>query len=350
MDIVNLVQSIKKYYNLNNEHDTLESVDEILNLNKPKHIIFICLDGLGSNIINKANYLNQNVLSNINTVFPPTTACATISLQTGLYPKEHGWIGWAQYISEYDDIVELFSNLGYYTRIKYDLSFIKELEFNKYYKDINNSMEFFPSFIEGGSETFEITLNKVKTHINNNENSFSYCYWTQPDHILHETGINSDETNTIIKELDKVIHKFSNEIEDSIIILTADHGHINTENINLEDYPVLLDCLKSKPSIEPRCTNFFIEDDMHDIFLTEVKPLLKYFDLYTKEEMKNKFFNKGNYENKNINRFLGDYILVATDKYFLSYGFHDKIGMHAGETKDELEVPLVIINKCKLVD
>lgn len=46
-NIVHLVQSIKKYYNLNNEHKTNEQLDELLKNTKPKHIVFMCLDGLG---------------------------------------------------------------------------------------------------------------------------------------------------------------------------------------------------------------------------------------------------------------------------------------------------------------
>lgn len=35
-NIVHLVQSIKKYYNLNNEHKTNEQLDELLKNTKPK--------------------------------------------------------------------------------------------------------------------------------------------------------------------------------------------------------------------------------------------------------------------------------------------------------------------------
>lgn len=345
MDIVNVVQSIKKYYKLNLEHNSYNELDLLLENNKPKHIIFVCLDGLGYNLLENTDFLKGNLFNKINTVFPPTTACATISLQTGLYPKEHGWIGWAQYFEIYDDVIELFTQKGHYNNIKYDLSIIDELKYKKYYENINNSKEFFPDFVEDGSKTFNEMLTKVEKHIESKENTFSYCYWTEPDHVLHHYGTKSESTIITIKELEKQLYEFSNKIKDATIIVTADHGHIDTKCISLQKYPELLDCLKSLPSIEPRCVNLFIEKDMHKQFINEVKPLLKYFDLYNKEEVKKEYFNKGNFTNPIINKFLGDYTLIAKDEYILSYDEVELIGMHGGKTLDEMEVPLIIINK-----
>ncbi len=343
-DIVNLVQSIKKYYNLNTIHKTNSKLDLLLKENKPKHIVFLCIDGLGYSLLNNANYLNSNLFEKIDSVFPPTTCCATISLQTGLYPCEHGWIGWSQYIKQYDDVIELFSETGFYSKIKYDLSIIEELKFKKFYEEINNSEEFFPDFVENGSKSLEEMLEKITLHINSNDTTFSYGYWTEPDHVLHNTGTTSKESLQEIKEIDNLIKDFSLSLKDTMIIITADHGHVDTEKINLHDYPLLLDCLKHLPSIESRCVNFFIEEDMHNQFLSEIKPILNYFDLYTKEEFLNSdFFNNG-IKNKILDDFLGDYIVIAKDKYMLVYKETDLKTMHGGGLKEEYEVPLIVIN------
>lgn len=305
----------------------------------------MCLDGLGYSLLNKTKYLNNNLFQKIDSVFPPTTCCATISLQTGLYPCEHSWIGWTQYIKEYDDIIELFSEVGYYNGIKYDLSIIEELKFDKYYDKINNSKEFFPDFVPNGSKTFKEMLKGINNHINDNETSYSYAYWAQPDSILHATGINSKKSNKEIKTLDKQIKKFASKLKDTMIIITADHGHVDVEKIYLHDYPLVLDCLKVLPSIEARCMNFFIEDDMHEQFKKEIQPILQYFDLYTQEEFLNSNFFKNGEINKKIYDFLGDYILIAKDKYMLLYKEKEIKTMHGGGLKEEMEVPLIVINK-----
>lgn len=344
-DIVNLVQSIKKYYGLKNEHKSNEQLDLYLQDKKPKHIVFFCLDGLGFDLLDNASFLKKNIFQKIDSVFPPTTACATISLQSGLYPCEHSWIGWAQYISEYDEIIELFSETGYYNKIKYDLSVVDDIKYKKYYEDIKNGKEFFPDFVLNGSKTFDDMLEKVKTHIDNTETSFSYAYWTEPDHILHATGTKSKESIEMIKSLDAKVKEFCENLEDTVVILTADHGHIDTENIKLHDYPKLMDCLKRLPSIEARCISLFVEEDMHEQFNIEIKPLLKYFDLYTKDQFINsEFFNFAPI-NKRVYSFLGEYILIAKDKYILVSKEVELVTMHGGGLASEMEVPLVIIAK-----
>ncbi len=344
-DIVNLVQSIKKYYNLNNEHESNKQIDNLLKEVNPKHIVFMCLDGLGYSLLENTSFLKENLFQVIDSVFPPTTACATISLQTGLYPCEHNWIGWAQYIKEYDDIIELFSQCGFYNGVKYDLSIVEGLQYSKYYENIINSKEFFPDFVEGGSESLEQMLSKISKHINANETSFSYAYWTEPDHILHCNGTTSTKSVDEIKSIDKLIEIFSKDLTDTIVIITADHGHVDVEKIMLQNYPLLLDCLKHLPSIESRCTTFFVEEDMHDQFIREIKPLLKYFDIYTKDEfLKSKFFNLSNISTKVLD-FIGDYVLIAKDKYMLCYKETNLVSMHGGGLEEEMEVPIVILNK-----
>lgn len=345
-DIVNLVQSIKKYYNLKQEYSSNEKVDEILSSNKPKHVVFVVLDGLGFNLINKAPFLNKNIIEKIDTVFPPTTACATITLQTGLYPCEHGWLGWCQYFEEWDDIIELFTGYGFYNRIKYPTDEIqKHITFKPYYENIKNNKIYFPKNIGGEATSFEEMLNIIKKDITNSDNSFSYAYWPEPDHVLHQKGENHTDTNSMIKHLDDLLEKFCNDLENTTIIVTADHGHIDTKSILLCEYPNILDCLKRLPSIEGRFANFFLEENCEEKFLESIEFLKPNFDIYKKEEfIKSDFFNLG-VHNKIVDKFLGDYQLVAKGEYILEYNKVTFTSSHAGGTTQEMEVPLVIITR-----
>lgn len=348
-NMVNLVQSIKKYYNLELQHETNSDLDSVFNNEKPRHVVLMCLDGLGACLLNKAPFLNSKLFQKINTVFPPTTACATITLQTGLYPCEHGWIGWSQYFKEFDAIIELFTGIDFYGGEKYEYSnVIKDINFTPFFNNIKNSKSFLPNFDINGFNTFNEMIDATKQHIKSNETSFSYVYWNQPDSILHETGCNSIESRTMIEDIDNVLNDFSTTLNDTMIIITADHGHINCDPIYLSDYPKLFECISKLPSIEQRCANLFVYENKNQTFLKEIKPLLKYFDLYTKEEfVKADFFCFGKIHFK-INEFLGDYILVGKDKYYLSIDrLSDKNKVfkssHAGLTKDEMEIPLIII-------
>ncbi len=344
-DIVNLIQSIKRFYKLHQEHKSNDLLDKFLETKQPKHVVFLVLDGLGYNLMAKTPFLKEHVFQKIDTVFPPTTACATISLQTGLYPCEHGWLGWTQYFKEWDDIIELFTGYGFYNRIKYPVEEInKNIAFNKYYNQIKNSKEIFPDFINGEATSFEHLLQLISNNINSNSTSFTYGYWTQPDKVLHQKGENHPETLETLLQIDELIKKYS-KYDDTVFIVTADHGHIDSESILLINHPKILDCLKCLPSIEGRFTNFFLEEDKETDFIKETKFLLKYFDIYKKEDFKKTdFFNFANHHFI-VDEFLGDYQFIAKDKYILEYDKVTFVSAHAGGTAQEMEVPLVIITK-----
>lgn len=353
-DTVNMVQSIKKYYNLENEHRTNPMLDERFNKKKPKHVVLMVLDGLGHCFLNKTPFLQSKCVEKIDTVFPPTTACATITLQTGLYPCEHAWLGWAQYFKEHDATIELFSGINYSTGESHNLDeLLHEIEFDRFYSNLKNSKAFFPIFDPNGYETFDLMLEATKKHIKSNEESFSYVYWNEPDSILHVDGGEGELSKRMLTYLDNAVKEFSNDLEDTMVLITADHGHIDVKGISLDDYPKITECFERMPSIEPRCVNMFIKDGYHEQFNEECNQLKQWFDFYTKEEFINTpFFNFNEKHHYKVDDFLGDYIMIAKDVYFF-YG-HKPVAegenpivfksAHAGSTALEMEVPLIIID------
>ena len=95
---------------------------------------------------------------------------------------------------------------------------------------------------------------------------YIYAYDTDPDSTMHELGCDSDEVRKIIKDINKRIELLSKEVSDTIIFVVADHGHKNVFNIDLNDYPEIVDCLERNTSLEPRAVNFFIKDGKKEIF------------------------------------------------------------------------------------
>ena len=96
--IVNLACSVIKHYGAENHHETLAIFDNYLEKNY-KNVVVMLLDGLGvdalENHLDKGSFLRRHFVSEISTVFPPTTTAATTSVESGLTPKEHGWLGWS---------------------------------------------------------------------------------------------------------------------------------------------------------------------------------------------------------------------------------------------------------------
>ena len=109
--ITNVACSILKYFNCDYYHKTIPALDEILIKKNPKNIILILFDGMGSRLLDKMldkdSFLIKNRIKEITSVFPSTTASSTLSLQTGLNPSEHGWLGWSNYISPIDSVIQL---------------------------------------------------------------------------------------------------------------------------------------------------------------------------------------------------------------------------------------------------
>ena len=56
--LTNLACSIRKYFNLSYNHNTIEFVDKILEEKKPKNVVTILYDGMGANILKRT--LNEN--------------------------------------------------------------------------------------------------------------------------------------------------------------------------------------------------------------------------------------------------------------------------------------------------
>lgn len=103
--LTNLACSIRKYFDLDYEHNTLDYIDKLLAEKQPKNVVVILFDGMGSRILertlDKNAFLIKNKVKDITTVFPATTTAATTSIRTGLNPVEHGWLGWNTYIAPY---------------------------------------------------------------------------------------------------------------------------------------------------------------------------------------------------------------------------------------------------------
>lgn len=71
--LTNLACSIRKYFGLEYKHNTLNYIDDILENKRPKNIVTILCDGMGSNILDrvlsKDAFLIKHRIKSITTVF-----------------------------------------------------------------------------------------------------------------------------------------------------------------------------------------------------------------------------------------------------------------------------------------
>lgn len=178
------------------------------------------------------------------------------------------------------------------------------------------------------------------------DNALIDSYIVDKEHTMHDLGTDNGKIKDLIIERENKIYELSKKLNDTIIFVVADHGHLNEEDIFLKDYPDILKCLKRVPSIEPRATAFFIKDGKKEEFENLFnKYFSEYFNLYTKEEViDSRLFGDGE-ENPKFRSELGDYLAIShTKKAFISDGDYPLYSQHAGYTDDEIYIPLIVID------
>lgn len=128
------------------------------------------------------------------------------------------------------------------------------------------------------------------------------------------------------------------------VIVIADHGHIDVTNKYLIDYPDILDCLETLPSLEVRTLSFQVKSEKEMCFKQLFDQSFgKDFKLYTKQEAIDMHLFGYGKEHPLFRQFLGNYIACALTNVCLVYDkTHALAGHHAGMTKEELEIPLIL--------
>ena len=372
--ILGTITSILKYYKVDTKHKSSEKIDEILNEKEYKNVIFLILDGLGEQILNKISLdgiLNKNKIDCVTSVYPSTTTAALTTYYSGCPPYETGWIAWSQYFKEYGRALDMFSHkesyMGetlkkplidvYKTIVNYESIFDK---IEKSSPDVK-AYEIEPDYAERRAKRSlkANNIDELIMYINDlctmPDRKFILAYSDNPDGLLHKYGTTSDEVKNFVKETEEKIEKMVKDFDnDTILIISADHGHKDIDKAySLNDFPEIRECLIMPESLESRSLTFWVKEDMKDTFVQRFNKIFKdEFWLMTKDEFLNKYHFLG-YGDKHykIDDFLGNYMALSVAgsiiriETFLAEGKPVKKSTHCGLTKDEMEVPVIVMKK-----
>ena len=144
-----------------------------------------------------------------------------------------------------------------------------------------------------------------------------------------------------------MVEETAAKLENTLLLITADHSHVDCDNYCILDYPEIMDCLVRMPSFEPRTLNLFVKEGCREAFPEIFK---KYFGdaflLLTREEvLKEKVFGTGK-DHKDLAAMLGDYVVFSVSEKAL-FNTHieaqEMPGGHAGLTREEIKIPLIVI-------
>lgn len=375
--IAGIPNSVLKSMGLEPGRRTLELLDRHLEGRSYENVVVILLDGMGKNImdanLSKDGFFASHLAGTFSSTFPPTTVAATTSIQSGMEPCEHGWLGWDCYYPQIDKNVTVFLNKETGTDEQAE-SYNVAWRYCGYESTVDrllkagvqayNAMPFLEPF----PDTFEKICDRIAGLCWQPGRKYIYSYWREPDHLMHEKGCFCTESKELLRKLEKQVNELCKRLEKAempqkesesydisgvggskknLVIVTADHGHIDTKGVALTDYPKLCECLLRLPSIEPRALNFFIKPGMEEQFVSEFnRRFSEKFRLFTKAEvLENKLFGRGA-EHPAFRDMLGDYLAVATGDLCI-YNTREEadffIGAHAGLTAEEMTIPLILV-------
>ena len=354
--IVNLSCSIMKHFGVEPPNGTLPLADKWLE-KRYKNVVVLLLDGMGVNILEEhlkpSGFFRKNLKGVYSSTFPPTTVAATTAMDSGLYPLQSAWLGWEGYFKEIDKNVVYFRNTDQYGDPAADFNvawtYCPYQRIADRIKSTGTKAYYATPFYDPYLYNFDKICKRVKQLCEEEGEKYIYAYWTEPDQTMHEEGCHTRRIKSLLQEIESRTKELAQSLSDTLLIITADHGHINCDGVAITDYPDIMECLKRMPSIEARALNLFVKTGMSEKLQTAFqKHFGDKFLLLSKEEVLEKqLFGRGENHSRS-EEMLGDFIAIGTDNLSIYNSVEEKNyfkAHHAGMTKAEMEIPLIAIQK-----
>jgi hypothetical protein len=194
----------------------------------------------------------------LTSVYPSETAAAMGTYTTARTPVEHGLIGWNVYLEEHDTVIE---SLPFQTKDEEDAGEALGADPDR----LRDGTSVFEQLDANGVEAWRVVPESIITNdpadvpftpvpyddfdtfaaglrdaVRDADSGFIHAYLPQIDTAAHEHGTESEEYRETLTEIaaaleQSLIQELDDETaERTLLIVTADHGHVDTErNIDL---------------------------------------------------------------------------------------------------------------------
>ena len=349
--LINIIDSIKSNYGKTSKY----KIDNNIFDKQYKNTVILILDGMGKNILDEFakrypnNFLSKHLYTYLTAIYPSTTACATTSIKSGLLPIETGWSGWANYFKEVDKDLVLFNGTDYYTGQNYNINAYTVLPYKPYFEALNIKGAYVEPDFSLNNHKLEDVLSKCLSNFTKGIQTM-YVYDTEPDGMLHKLGTLNNEIYKTLNKYSKQIEKFYKRLpSNTLLLISADHGHIDSTNIKfyLDEY--LYSMLTRKPTNDSRCLTFKVKENKKDEFKSYFESIYSYvYDLYSKDEFLDAgFMGQSETVPSRLSDFLADFVAIAKTDY--TFALKEKAlemkSNHAGITGEEMIIPLIVLKK-----
>ena len=337
-------------------------------------VLLLAIDGLGYDYLSrKGGALREHLQGSLTSVCPATTASAVTSFLTGVAPQQHGFTGWFNWFREIGSVLavlpfhsrfggEPLRGVGFtpatlcggtplFERLQADVhvvtpDWIANSVFNRSFQ--NGARAWPYRGLEGLFAEIEQALKASPGR------TLIYAYWPEFDSIAHTHGIASSETTKLFEQLDTAFARLVRRLQGSGIklIVTADHGFIDSpleRTVLLEDHPVLADTLILPLCGEQRFSYCYVHPGQERRFEEYVgNELCHCAELFASTELIERgWFGLGEPFPKLRER-VGHYTLVMKEnwkikEWVLGEKRHQHIGVHGGVSREEMLVPLIVV-------
>lgn len=340
-----------------------------------RQVVLMVVDGLGCNFLarkRRRSSLEELTRTRLTSVFPSTTAAAVTTFLTGVAPQQHGLTGWHMYFRELGsvlavlpgvpryggaplkqagvDVPRFFGHRSVFDRLPVESHVVSPRRIA--HSDFNLAHQG-RAEIRPYDTQDDFFLGVAKLLRANRNRKFVYAYWSDLDRISHEAGAFSAETDWHFTSWEEGFRRFLKYVEDtgSLILVTADHGFIDTDpsrSIDLDDHPDLADCLALPLCGERRVAYCYVKPERTERFESYVRAELDAaVELRRSSELiEQGWFGKGTPHPRLADR-IGHYTLVMKENYVIKDWLPDErryehIGVHGGISEEEMWVPLIV--------
>ncbi|ARS91917.1 alkaline phosphatase family protein [Natrarchaeobaculum aegyptiacum] len=316
----------------------------------------------------------------LTSLYPSETAAALTTFHTARLPVSHGVLGWDVYDPAADATCEAFTTEVTAGDETVDRDLEDVFEGDPIYPaleragiDCRHVVPFPETYTGATCHTYgpEPTLEGFVPVLREafaaaDDPAYLYAYLPQIDSVAHEHGSTSDEYGEVVDRVFQTIEEAlsaldSDEAGDTLVLLTADHGHVDTRaerNVDLERFDTVMESLQRHETGDPvryagspRNLHLYLRPGTVDRVRTLLERELD-AQIFTREAALECELFGPEPKSEPFSRRLGDLVVVHRDS-LVWYGSDrtklEFVGMHGGLHPDEMLVPFAAAELEQLV-